>query len=84
MVLFNLKISLKNETSDNIPITSSLQDSFLIANNFNEKTINFPVDTGRKLNVQKTSLNVLFTFNFCPVSAGLAVFKLVRNIFGEI
>ena len=45
--------------------------------------INFvalPVDTGRKLNVHKTFrrrpgrlLNVLYTFNLCPVSTGLDV-----------
>ena len=41
-----------------------------------------PVDTGRKLNVHKTSserlmyvLNVLFTFNLCPVSTGEADLK---------
>ena len=41
---------------------------------------NFPVDTGRKLNVHKTFkrrpgrlLNVLCTFNLCPVSRGLFI-----------
>ena len=50
------------------------------ANHSNIKVIvsNFPVDTGRKLNVYKTFrrrpgrlLNVLCMFNLCPVSTGL-------------
>ena len=45
-------------------------------------SVDFPVDTGRKLNVHKTFrrrpvclLNVLCTFNLRPVSTGLRTYK---------
>ena len=47
----------------------------------------FPVDTGRKLNVHKTFrrrpgrlLNVLCTFNLCPVFAGLGISKMYLKV----
>ena len=51
------------------------------------KKILCPVDTGRKLNVHKTFrrrpghlLNVLCTFNLCPVSAGWIHERDLQNI----
>ena len=56
----------------------SLKILFLVV----KKNINNPVDTGRKLNVQKTLrscpghlLNVLCTFNLRPVSTGILVIQ---------
>ena len=61
-------------------------DKFIFSSNFAKKYTRWwigtiPVDTGRKLNVQKTFrrrpgrlLNVLCTFNLRPVSIGIALF----------
>ena len=57
-----------------------------MSDNNKKKKRNGPVDTWRKLNVHKTFrrrpgrlLNVLYTFNLRPVSAGLGV----SNVFLE-
>ena len=49
--------------------------------------INIPVDTGRKLNVHETFgrrpgrlLNVLCTFNLCPVSTGMLLQRLGNEV----
>ena len=53
-----------------------------IINTFGARSSPFLVDTGHKLNVRKTFrilprclLNILHTFNLCPVSTGLLNFK---------
>ena len=56
-----------------------MSQNFLNKNCANTETHSFPVDTGRKLNVQKIFrrrpgrlLNVFCTFNLRPVSTGFA------------
>ena len=51
-------------------ISHSFRSDPVLEKFLNTNRTNFPVDTGRKLNVHKT-LNVLCTFNLHPVSTGL-------------
>ena len=57
----------------------------------NKAKINFPVDTGRKLNVHKTFrnrpgrlLNVLCTFNLRPVSTGFKIYDTTKRIYRQL
>ena len=67
-IVYSLLEKISTKWNAHLIASSSKQDIFVI---------NFPVDTGRKLNIHKTFrrrpgrlLNVLCTFNLRPVSTG--------------
>ena len=64
--------------STELDIDNKLQKQKILLTDGSLKYLNIPVDTGRKLNVHETFrrcpgrlLNVLYTFNLRPVSAGI-------------
>ena len=64
--------------STELDIDNKLQKQKILLPDGSLKYLNIPVDTGRKLNVHETFrrcpgrlLNVLYTFNLRPVSAGI-------------
>ena len=79
------KYAGKAETPFNIRLSNHRLDIFdkhfiPTSDHFAQGDTNFPIDTGRKLNVNKTFrrrprrlLNILCTFNLRPVSTGIMI-----------